>query len=111
MASFYRRLYQASRALLVDAREKAALTRAQLAERFGQSEALVVSYEYGDRLLDPAEFISVCRAIAVDPCGLLKRAEAESENGSIEPEPVPEIVDRSLLASIGSLLWLRLSAR
>jgi hypothetical protein len=63
VASFYPHLYQASLSMLVDAREKTALTQTQLAERFGQPEELVASYEEGDRLLDPAEFISVCRAI------------------------------------------------
>lgn len=58
MASFYPHLYQAALAMLVDAREKTALTQTQLAERFGQPEELVASYEEGGRLLDPAEFIS-----------------------------------------------------
>jgi hypothetical protein len=31
----------------------------------------------GDRLLDPAEYIAVCRAIGVDPYELLQKAEKE----------------------------------
>jgi hypothetical protein len=37
----------------------------------------VSSYESGDRLLDPAEYIAICRAIGVDPYELLQKAEKE----------------------------------
>jgi transcriptional regulator with XRE-family HTH domain len=48
-----------------------------LAERFGQTERFVASYESGGRLLDPAEYIAICRTIGVDPYELLQRAEKE----------------------------------
>jgi len=75
MASFYPRLYQAALALIVEARISAGLPRADLAARFGQPETFVTSYEIGERLLDPAEFIAIARAIGVDPYELLQRAE------------------------------------
>ncbi len=75
MASFYPHLYQSALALLIDARVKAGLSQIQLAERFGQPEAFVSSYEDGARLLDPAEFIAICRATGVDPYDLLREAE------------------------------------
>ena len=78
MASFYPNLYQTALALLIDARIKAGLTKAALAKRFDQPEALIASYEVGDRLLDPAEFIAICRAIGVDPYMLLQQAESAS---------------------------------
>jgi transcriptional regulator with XRE-family HTH domain len=56
---------------------KEGLTQAQLAERFGQTEGFVASYESGGRLLDPAEYIAICRTIGVDPYELLQRAEKE----------------------------------
>jgi ribosome-binding protein aMBF1 (putative translation factor) len=79
MASFYPDLYQAALSLLVEAREKAGLSQADLAQRFGLGESFVASYEDGARLLDPAEYVAICRAIGVDPYELL--AKAESENG------------------------------
>ena len=79
MASFYPELYQTALGLLIEAREAAGLTQAQLAVRFGQPEAFVARYEEGDRLLDPAEFIAVARAIGVDPYALLQKAERVSD--------------------------------
>ena len=61
--------------MLVEARGKAGLTQAALAERFSQPGDFVSSYEEGEQLLDPAEFIAIARAIRVDPYELLKRAE------------------------------------
>lgn len=78
MASFYPDLYQTALALLIEAREEAGLSRQELAERFNQPEAFVASYESGDRLLDPAEFVAIARAIGVDPYELLKQAEART---------------------------------
>lgn len=77
MTSFYPRLYQAALGLLIEARETAGLSRAELAARFAQPEAFVSSYETGARLLDPAEFIAVARAIGVDPYVLLREAEEQ----------------------------------
>jgi len=45
MASSYPHLYQAALALCIDARIEAGLTQAELAERFGQPERFVASYE------------------------------------------------------------------
>jgi transcriptional regulator with XRE-family HTH domain len=92
MASFYPHLYQAALALLIEAREKAGLSQADLAARFGLTERLVSSYETGARLLDVGEFIAMCRAIGVDPYELLLKAEriadgsfAELESTAAEP--------------------------
>ena len=81
MASFYPHLYEAALALLVEARRKAGLAQAELAERFGQPATLVSSYEEGGRLLDPAEYIAIARAIGVDPYALLQQAE-QADGGS-----------------------------
>ena len=78
MASFCPDLYQTALALLIKAREDAGLSRAELADRFDQPEAFVSSYETGDRLLDPAEFIAIARALGVDPYTLLQQAESAS---------------------------------
>ncbi len=75
MASFYPGLYDTALGLLIKAREDAGLSAADLARRFGLTDAFVLSYETGQRLLDPAEFIAVARAIGVDPYELLRQAE------------------------------------
>jgi transcriptional regulator with XRE-family HTH domain len=75
MASFYPDLYQTALDLLIKAREDAGLSVDDLAARFGPSGDFVTSYEAGQRLLDPAEFIAIARAIGVDPYELLRRAE------------------------------------
>jgi transcriptional regulator with XRE-family HTH domain len=75
VASFYPHLYEAALALLIEAREKAGLSQAELAARFGRTEQLVSSYETGARLLDLGEFVAICRAIGVNPCQVLRDAE------------------------------------
>ena len=81
MASFYPHLYEAALALLIEARRKAGLTQGELAERFGQPTSFVSSFEEGVRLLDPAEYIAIARAIGVDPYALLQQAE-QADGGS-----------------------------
>jgi ribosome-binding protein aMBF1 (putative translation factor) len=80
MTSFYPRLYQEALALLIGAREDARLSRAELAARFNQPEAFVTSYEVGERLLDPAEFIALARAIGAEPYALLQQAEQNTDD-------------------------------
>jgi ribosome-binding protein aMBF1 (putative translation factor) len=77
VASFYPDLYQTALALLIEAREKAGLSQAELAACFGLPEQLVVSYESGARLLDVGEFVAFCRAIGVDPYELLREGERD----------------------------------
>ncbi len=79
MASFYPHLYQTVLALLVEAREGAGLSQAELGERFGLTEQFIISYEEGSRLLDPAEYLAICRAIGVDPDVLLQHAEKSAD--------------------------------
>ena len=80
VASFYPHLYEAALALLIEAREKAGLSQAELAARFGLTEQLVSSYETGARLLDLGEFIAMCRAIGVDPYEPGREAELMSSS-------------------------------
>jgi DNA-binding XRE family transcriptional regulator len=76
LASFYPDLHRFAVALLIEAREKAGLSQAELAAAFGLPEQLVVSYESGARLLDVGEFVAFCRAIGADPCQVLTHAES-----------------------------------
>jgi ribosome-binding protein aMBF1 (putative translation factor) len=82
MASFHPYLYEAALALCIEARVNGGLSQADLGRRLGHSEALVSSYEEGRLLLDPAEYVSICRAIGVDPYDLLRRAEQLGEGQS-----------------------------
>jgi transcriptional regulator with XRE-family HTH domain len=75
MASFYPDLYETALGLLIEARDNAGLSASDLAARFGLQAEFISSYEAGQRLLDPAEFIAIARAIGVDPYQLLRRAE------------------------------------
>jgi transcriptional regulator with XRE-family HTH domain len=75
VASFHPHLYEAALELLIAARENAGLSQADLAARFGLTERLVSSYESRSRMLDPAEYIALCRAIGVDPYRTLRDAE------------------------------------
>lgn len=61
------------RELLVEARKRAHLTQAALAERLSRPQSFVSKYERGERRLDVVEFGDVARAIGLDPIRFLKR--------------------------------------
>jgi len=61
--------------LLVAARKDAGLTQAEVGARLGQRQTFVSKYELGERRLDVAEFVTVCRAIGVDARELIGQAE------------------------------------
>ena len=63
--------YEYFRALLVAAREKAALTQAEVSARLSHPQSFVAKYEGGERRLDVVEFIKVCVALEVDPHAVL----------------------------------------
>lgn len=60
-------------ALLKDARTKAKLTQAEVAERLNKPQSFVAKYEGGERRLDVIEFVTVCRAIETDPVRMIRR--------------------------------------
>jgi transcriptional regulator with XRE-family HTH domain len=88
VASFYPDLCQAALALLIEAREKAGFSQAELAAAFGLPEQLVASYESGARLLDVGEFVAICRAIGADPGQLLFKAERMGGGSFANPESI-----------------------
>ncbi len=61
--------------LLVQARKDAGITQVELGRRIGQRQTFVSKFELGERRLDAAEFITVCRALGADPHALIKMAE------------------------------------
>lgn len=59
------------RALLIEAREKAGLTQAEVARRLKRPQSFVAKYEGNERRIDVVEFIQIARALGVDPRDLL----------------------------------------
>ncbi len=55
------------RELLVSARERAALTQQQLADKLGRHQSFVAKYEGGERRIDIVEFLEIARALQLDP--------------------------------------------
>lgn len=67
--------YQTLRALLVQAREEAGLSQAEVAERLGRAQTFVSKYELGDRRLDVIDYLRVCDVLGIDPGKSLKRIQ------------------------------------
>lgn len=61
------------RLLLIDARETAGFTQTELAKRLGRTQSLVPNYERGQRRIDVAELILICRALGMDPYAVMRR--------------------------------------
>lgn len=59
--------------LMTKARRNAGLTQHELAMRLSKPQSFVAKYEAGERRVDVVEFITICRAIAVDPARLIKQ--------------------------------------
>jgi transcriptional regulator with XRE-family HTH domain len=59
--------------LLVDARKKAGLTQAQLAEALARPQSYVSKFERGERRVDVIELLDITDALGVDPCNLIRR--------------------------------------
>jgi transcriptional regulator with XRE-family HTH domain len=64
--------YQLLRKLLVEAREKAGLSQADVAGQLGRAQTFVSKYELGDRRLDVIDFLQVCDSIGADPISILR---------------------------------------
>lgn len=58
--------------ILRQARRKAGLTQQDVAERLKRPQSFVAKYEGGERRLDVLEFVTVVRAIGVDPARILR---------------------------------------
>lgn len=67
-------IYATLRALLIQAREDAGLTQAEVAKRLRRVQSFVSKYELGERRLDVADFIAVCNCLGVDPADVLRKA-------------------------------------
>ncbi len=58
--------YRQLRKLLIEARQTAGLTQADLAKRLGKPQSFVSKYERGERRLDVLELIDIATAIGLD---------------------------------------------
>ena len=76
MRSLHTAPYKTFLGILVEARNKAGITQAVLAERLGKPQSFVSKYERGERRLDIPEFIAIARALNRDASGLVRRIEA-----------------------------------
>lgn len=63
---------------LISARKEAGLTQQDMAGRLHKLQSFVSKYERGERRLDVVEFMSICRALEVDPCAIIREIEALS---------------------------------
>lgn len=64
--------YSVYRALLVEFRERKALTQVEVATRLDKPQSYVSKYERGERRLDIVELIDVAQALEVDPVAILR---------------------------------------
>jgi transcriptional regulator with XRE-family HTH domain len=62
--------------LLVEARQKAGLTQAQLANRLKRPQSYVSKYERGERRLDVVEFLEVLETLGADVNAFLSEFRA-----------------------------------
>ncbi len=63
--------------MLVEARKKAGLSQADLAEKLRRPQSFVSKFERGERRLDVIEFWAVAEALEVDQVKFLKRFRRE----------------------------------
>jgi transcriptional regulator with XRE-family HTH domain len=58
---------------LVEARNDAGLSQAQLAQRLGKPASFVGKYELGERRLDVVELLVVLKAVSVDSDEIIRK--------------------------------------
>jgi transcriptional regulator with XRE-family HTH domain len=73
--SLYSVTYSRFLGLLKAARFDSGLTQAEVAQRLGRPQSFVSKCESGERRVDIAELLELCKAIRVDPVSLIRRLE------------------------------------
>lgn len=69
--------YERFRFLLIDARQRAGLTQADLATKLSRPQSYVSKYERGERRLDVVEFLDVAHALDTDPVRFIRKLEED----------------------------------
>jgi transcriptional regulator with XRE-family HTH domain len=67
MKSAFSKEYRLFLELLIEHRGAIGMTQQTLAKRLSKPQSFVSKYERGERRLDFAEFMLICRALAVNP--------------------------------------------
>ncbi|WP_246764936.1 helix-turn-helix domain-containing protein [Ensifer sp. PDNC004] len=62
----------------IAARKSAGIIQVELGKLIGQRQTFVSKYELGERRLDVAEYVRICRALKADPHAFIDEAEASS---------------------------------
>lgn len=65
--------YELLQRLLIDARTKAGLKQADVAERLGRPQSYISKIERGERGLDVIEFMEIAKVIGFDPAAFLRK--------------------------------------
>lgn len=79
MKSVFTKEYEVFLKGLITARTKAGITQQDLARRLGKPQSFVSKYERRERRLDVVEFVTIARAIGVDPRRIVREIDAELE--------------------------------
>ncbi|MBI1784580.1 helix-turn-helix transcriptional regulator [Candidatus Sumerlaeota bacterium] len=73
--SLWSKEYRLVLAHLIQARQKAGLTQAQLADRLAETQSFISKCERGERRLDVVELRRFCKAIGVSFLELVRRLD------------------------------------
>jgi transcriptional regulator with XRE-family HTH domain len=65
--------HEALRTFLIEKRNKAGLTQAEVAAKLGRYQSFVATIESGQRRIDVVEFLDLAAAIGFDPRAAIKR--------------------------------------
>ena len=76
MKSLHSDEYEEFLQVLIAARKDAGITQQDLATALGKPQSFVSKYERRERRLDVVEFISIARAIGLEPSKTIRETEA-----------------------------------
>ncbi len=85
--------YQTFLVELRGARERAGLTQAELAQRLNRSQSFITKAETGDRRLDIAQLVFICRALGISLPDFIDRYDAALQHGWLSGEDIQAAAD------------------